>query len=55
MNDGIFYLITSVICSVSVAVVLKFARQYGVDIRQAIAANYLAAILLCWFLLNPSL
>lgn len=55
MNNGTFYLITSVLCSVSVSVVLKFARQYGVDIRQAIAANYLAAILLCWFLLNPSL
>lgn len=55
MNNGFFYLITSVLCSVSVSIVLKFARQYGVDIRQAIAANYLAAIVLCVLLLNPSL
>lgn len=55
MDTGFLYLATSVLCSVSVSVVLKYARHRGVDIRQAIAANYLAAILLCWFLLKPSL
>ncbi len=55
MNDGLFYLTISVLCSVSVSVLFKYARQYGVDIRQAIAANYLVALLLCGFALNPSL
>lgn len=55
MNDGLFYLTSSVLCNVSVSVLFKYARQYGVDIRQAIAANYLVALLLCWLTLDPSM
>ncbi|NLY63421.1 MAG: EamA/RhaT family transporter, partial [Alcaligenaceae bacterium] len=43
----------SILCSVTVSVLLKVARQNGVDIKQAIAFNYVTAITLCWFILQP--
>ena len=49
------YLIFSITCSVIVSVLLKIARQNHVDIKQAIAFNYVMAISLTWFFLNPKL
>ena len=49
------YLILSILCSVAVSVLLKVARRQGIDIRQAIAFNYVMACGLTWFLLAPSL
>lgn len=48
------YLVLSVVCSVVVSVLLKLAPRHRVDIRQAIAGNYLVAGLLCLGLLDPS-
>jgi len=49
------YVILAAICSVLVSVLLKLARRYDFDVAQAIGWNYLAAFLLCWGLLKPSL
>jgi len=49
------YLVLSVTCSVTVAVLLKLARRYAVDVRQAVAVNYVVAASLCVALLQPSL
>lgn len=49
------YLIASIVCSVAVSVLLKTARAKKVDIEQAVAANYFAAIALCAFVLKPDL
>jgi len=49
------YLVLSVTCSVTVAVLLKLARRYAVDVRQAVAVNYVVAASLCVTLLQPSL
>lgn len=43
----------SVVCSVAVSVLLKLAPRYAVDVRQAIAGNYLVAMLLTLALLHP--
>lgn len=43
----------AILCSVSVGVLIKVARQKGVAIAQSIATNYLVAITLCYFLLQP--
>ncbi|NEN74792.1 DMT family transporter [Pelistega sp. NLN82] len=48
------YLVFSILCSVTVSVLLKIARQYQVDIHQAIAFNYLMAISLTYFILKPN-
>ncbi|WMD23851.1 DMT family transporter [Achromobacter seleniivolatilans] len=53
MTSGILYLLASVGFSVTVAVLLKLARRYQVDVRQAIAMNYAVAALLCWAVLRP--
>ena len=50
-----YFLLLSVICSVLVSVLLKLAPRRGVDIAQAVTWNYLAASLLSWWLLKPSL
>ena len=49
----VVYIALSVICSVVVSVLLKLAPRYGVDVRQAIAGNYLVAMLLTAALLDP--
>ncbi|MBJ7262553.1 MAG: EamA family transporter [Burkholderiaceae bacterium] len=54
MNPGLIFLITSVCCSVTVAVLLKLARQRGIDVQQAIAMNYAMAVGLVLLILNPS-
>jgi len=49
------YLILSVTCSVTVAVLLKLARLWHIDVRQAVAVNYVVASLMCLAILQPSL
>lgn len=53
LTPGLLCLLASVACSVTVAVLLKLARRWRVDVRQAIAMNYLVAALLCWAVLRP--
>lgn len=48
-----YTLIASVACSVAVSILLKVARQKQVDVGQAIAVNYLVAVLLAVALLQP--
>lgn len=47
------YLILSIICSVSVGILLKIAKKYAVDILQVVTLNYAFAIALCYFSFNP--
>ncbi len=47
------FLILSIICSVSVGVIFKIARNYSINIPQIIAANYLIALSLCYFFFRP--
>lgn len=49
------YLALSVTCSVIVSVLLKIARRNHVNIQQAIAFNYVTAMTLTWFVLQPTL
>jgi len=49
------YLVFSVACSVTVAILLKLARRHDIDVRQAIAVNYVVASALCLLVLQPSL
>ncbi len=46
------FLLASIVCSVAVSVLLKLAPRWRVDLRQAIAVNYLVASLLAWSLLG---
>lgn len=52
---GWMYLLLSVACSVTVAVLLKLSRAKNIALEQMIAVNYAAAALWCWLLLNPPL
>lgn len=47
------FLILSIICSVSVGVIFKIARNYSINISQIVAGNYLFALTLCYFFFNP--
>ena len=47
------FIALSVVCSVVVSVLLKLAPRYDIDVRQAIAGNYLVAALLTAALLDP--
>ncbi|MEE6031140.1 EamA/RhaT family transporter [Avibacterium paragallinarum] len=47
------YLFLAIACSVAVSVLLKVACKFNVVIEQAIAFNYLVALLLSYFLLQP--
>ncbi|WP_257668250.1 EamA family transporter [Parapedobacter tibetensis] len=47
------YVLLSVVCSVTVSVILKLARRYQVDTFQIIVWNYPIAVLCTWFLLQP--
>lgn len=49
------YIALSVVCSVAVSVLLKLAPRFDVDVRQAIAGNYLIAALLALALFHPDL
>lgn len=48
------FLIISICCSVTVAVLLKLARRYKINILQAVTWNYLFAIGLSCFFFKPS-
>ncbi|WP_432710963.1 EamA family transporter [Pedobacter sp.] len=47
------YILISICCSITVAVLLKLARRYNIDIVQAVTWNYLAAIALAVFFFKP--
>ncbi|WP_312793250.1 EamA family transporter [Sphingobacterium sp.] len=47
------FVLLSVICSVTVAVILKLAKQNGVETKQVIVWNYPAAVALTYFVLQP--
>lgn len=46
-------LVLAILCSVSVGILIKVARNRQVPIAQSIAVNYLVATTLCYFLLKP--
>ncbi len=47
------FLILSIICSVTVGVIFKISRKYNVNNSQIVAANYLFALMLCYFFFSP--
>ncbi|KKO93155.1 transporter [Sphingobacterium sp. Ag1] len=49
------FVLLSVICSVTVAVLLKLAKQNGVETKQVIVWNYPMAVALTYFVLQPDL
>jgi len=49
------YLIISICCSVTVAVLLKLAKRYKISIPQAVTWNYLFAISLSYFFFRPAM
>ena len=49
------YIVLSIICSVTVAVLLKLAKRYQINIIQAVTVNYLTALLLCFLFFKPDL
>ena len=48
------YILFSVICSVTVSVILKLARRYGMDATQIIIWNYPVAAACTWLFLRPA-
>lgn len=50
-----YYVLLSVICSVSVSVLIKFARLRGVDTLQMLFWNYPIAVLLAFFVFSPTM
>lgn len=50
-----YYLLISIVCSVAVSVLLKIARAKSVAIEQSIAVNYLVAIGLSVWVLQPDI
>ncbi len=49
------FVVISVICSVTVSVIIKLARRYNINIVQMIAWNYPAAVLFTFFFFKPSI
>ncbi|MBE2291547.1 MAG: EamA family transporter [Xanthomonadales bacterium] len=49
------FILLSMACSVLVSVLLKLAPRRGLDVAQMVTWNYLAASLLAWWFLRPSL
>ena len=49
------YIILSIFCSVTVAVLLKLAKRYEISIVQAVSVNYLAALILCFLFFKPDI
>lgn len=47
------YIVLSVICSVTVAVLLKLAKRYQINIIQAVTVNYFTALSLCFLFFKP--
>ncbi|MFD2554914.1 DMT family transporter [Sphingobacterium tabacisoli] len=50
-----WYVVLSVVCSVTVAVLLKIARSRSLHVQQIVLWNYPATVLLTYFLLQPNL
>ena len=50
-----WYVILSVICSVSVGILLKIAKRYQLNIFQIISWNYSVALSFTYFLFNPQI
>lgn len=48
------YILLSISCSVTVAVLLKLAKRYKIDVLQAVMWNYLAAVILSYFFFKPA-
>lgn len=48
-----WYLLFSIICSVSVGVIFKVSRQYNTDNLQIVGFNYVFALLFCWLIFKP--
>lgn len=44
------YLLLSILCSVSVGVLLKISKNKGTNIFQMVSVNYLVALVLCYYL-----
>lgn len=49
------YILLSIFCSVTVAILLKLAKRYQISIIQAVTVNYLAALTLCFFFFKPDI
>jgi len=49
------YIFLSICCSVTVAVLLKLARRYQINVLQAVMWNYMAAILLSFVFFKPAI
>ncbi|SER77601.1 DMT family transporter [Pedobacter rhizosphaerae] len=47
------YIILSISCSVTVAILLKLAKRYQISIIQAVTVNYLTALILCFLFFKP--
>ncbi|MCX2474586.1 DMT family transporter [Pedobacter sp. MC2016-05] len=47
------YILLSICCSVTVAVLLKLAKRYQINIIQAVTVNYFAALILCYIFFKP--
>lgn len=47
------YIILSICCSVTVAVLLKLAKRYQISVIQAVTINYLIALCLCFLFFRP--
>lgn len=50
-----WYIVVSIICSVSVGILLKIVKNYGLNIFQIICWNYLTALLLSFVFFKPQL
>lgn len=50
-----WYLLFSIICSVSVGIIFKFSRRYENNNLQIVLFNYLFALTLCWFFYSPEI
>lgn len=49
------YLLLSILCSVTVGILFKTGRRYTIHAGQAVAVNYIVAIMLSYVFLNPDL
>jgi drug/metabolite transporter (DMT)-like permease len=49
------YILLSILCSVSVGILLKITKRYSLNIVQIIGWNYLTALLLAYFMYQPNL
>jgi len=47
------YIILSICCSVTVAILLKLAKRYQISIIQAVTVNYFTALILCFLFFKP--